>query len=584
MRLSQAYWQTYKETPADAEIPSHKLLIRAGFLNKVSGGIYSYLPFATKVLQKIKKIIRDELNSIGAQELLMSFVTPAELWKSSGRWNVMGAEMLKLSDRKGAEFCLSATNEETITDIIKNTASSYKQLPINLYQINTKFRDEIRPRFGLMRGREFIMKDAYTFHKDKTCMDEIYQQYFQAYSNIFSKMGLEYIAVEADGGAMAGPGSLTHEFQIIVDNGEDDIVEAKEIGYAANIEAATTLRAPLSFATSTELEDVKTENLSTCEEVAAFLDIPVHQTLKTLAFTANYLKKDGSVKEVHYLFMLLGDDEANEIKMANCVRGAITLAPTTDEVLQELELPKGFMGPLKREKISVIVDSAIDVDAGYVVGANRINYHTKGFTVARDVESYKQMDIRLAKPTDFAHDGKTPIKLRKGMEVGHIFQLGDKYTKSMGAHVLDQNGKKLAPLMGCYGIGVSRLLAATVEQHHDENGIIWPVALAPFDVYFAFIGKKEATKEKAFELYNSLVANGIDVLFDDRGLGPGGMFKDADLLGLPIRVVLGERDFEQSGELEVKIRKSGDSIKLRPEELGPKLQEILTALAKETNE
>jgi prolyl-tRNA synthetase len=580
MKLSEAYWQTYKETPADAEVPSHRLLLRAGFLNKTTGGIYSYLPMATKVIQKIKTIVREELDNIGGQELLMSFVTPAELWKSSGRWTSMGPEMIRLKDRKDAEFCLSATNEETITDIFKNTVNSYKQLPVNLYQINTKFRDEIRPRFGILRGREFIMKDAYTFHTDKECMDKMYDKYFNAYSEIYKRMGLEFIAVEADGGNMADAGSKTHEFQVIADTGEDDIITAKEIGYAANIETAATVRAGLEFSGSSELTDVKTKDLATCEAVAKLLNIPVHQTLKTLVYTATYAKKDGTTKQAHYLLMILGDDEANEVKLANYFKGAVQVVATTEEILKELNLPKGYMSPLGKEGISVILDSAIDINAGYVVGANKIDFHTKGFTPSRDIKEFKQADIRLTKTTDFAPDGKTPIQFRKGIEAGQIFQLGSKYTKSMGATVLDQKGKKVNPMMGCYGIGISRTLAAAVEQHHDEDGIIWPATIAPFDIYFAVIGKKDSTMQFSHELYSDLKANGFDVLLDDRGMGPGGMFKDADLLGLPIRLLLGERDFEASGELEIKIRKTGEVIKVSKENLTSKLKEVLSSLGK----
>lgn len=581
MKLSNSFWQTYKETPADAEVPSHQLLLRAGFLNKTTGGIYSYLPMATKVLHKVQNIIREELNKIGAQEILMSFVTPAELWKSSGRWDQMGPLMIKLNDRKNADFCLSATNEETITDIFSSTISSYKQLPVNLFQINTKFRDELRPRFGLLRGREFIMKDGYTFHMDKNSMDEIYNNYFDAYSSILKRMGLEFIAVEADGGDMAGAGAQTHEFQVIADNGEDDIVEAKEINYAANIEAAATLRSDVSFAPSSELEEVQTIDLPTCEQVANLLEIPVCQTLKTLVYTATYPKKDGSTKDAHYILMVVGDDEANEVKLINYFKGAVKVTPASEDVLKELGLPKGYMSPLMKGGISIIFDNAIDIDAGYVVGANKVNFHTKGFTPSRDVKDFKRADIRLTKTTDFAPDGKTPIKFRKGIEVGHIFQLGDKYTKSMKATVLDQNGKKFSPLMGCYGLGVSRIMAAAVEQHHDENGIIWPVHLAPFDIYFAVIGKKEETKKISSEVYEELKKQGFDVILDDRGMGPGGMFKDSDLLGLPVRLLLGERDFESSGEFEIKLRKSGEIIKVGREELGPKLKEIFKKLGKE---
>jgi prolyl-tRNA synthetase len=575
MKLSKSFWQTYKETPSDAEIPSHQLLMRAGFIQKETGGIYTYLPMAVRVLEKIKNIIREELNFIDSQELLMNMVTPSEVWKDSGRWDTMGLEMLRFQDRKGSDFCLSPTNEETITNIFKKTVTSYKNLPVSLYQINTKFRDEIRPRFGLMRGREFIMKDAYTFHMDKACMDVEYENFYKAYSNIFKRMKLEHIIVEADAGAIGSADSKSHEFQVVADNGEDTVVEARELNYAANIEKAQTYRAGLEFTNETKLEEVETVNLQTCADVCKSLNVPVHQSLKTLLMTATYGKK-----EAHYMIMLLGDDELNQIKLENMLK-CDSLTVASEEVLKTLEVPKGYMSPLGLNgKISILFDEAIDVDKSFIVGANKENYHVKGFVPSREIEKFKVADLRLAKEGDLAFDKKTPVKFRKGVEVGHIFQLGNKYTKSMKASVLDQNGKKVTPLMGCYGIGVSRTMAAAIEQNHDENGIIWPAPIAPFDLYFAVIGKKEATKTLSNEIYKELKSSGVDVLFDDRGMGPGPMFKDADLLGLPVRLVLGERDYEASGELELKIRHSGESIKVKQEELAAKIKEILANLGK----
>lgn len=580
MKLSQSYWRTYKETPSDAQVPSHQLMVRAGFLHKTSGGIYSYLPMATRVLQKIKNIIREELDSFGSQELLMGFVTPKELWEQSGRWNKMGPLMIKMTDRKGSEFCLSPTNEETITDIFKQTITSHKELPVNLYQINTKFRDELRPRFGILRGREFIMKDGYTFHLDKDCMDRAYENYYNAYERIFSRMGLEFIAVEADGGDMADGNSKTHEFQVIADNGEDVIITAKDIGYAANIETAITKRANLDFAPATEHKKIETTDMPTCAAVAAHLNIPVHQTLKTLAYTVYFPKKDGSEKAANYLVMLLGDDEINEVKLTKNFAGASRFEPAITDTLKSLNLPAGYMSPIERE-ISVVYDEAIDLDAAYVVGANETNYHTSGFVPARDTRTFKTADLRSAKETDVAYDGKTPIQFRKGIEAGQVFQLGDKYTKSMDASVLDQNGKKVYPLMGCYGIGVSRTLAAAIEQHHDEDGIVWPAQIAPFDVYFAVLGKKDETYKIADDIYKNLKKAGIDVLLDDRKASAGAMFKDSDLLGLPLRVLLGERDFEASGELEIKVRSTGAIHKVSKENLAKKITELLGSLGKE---
>jgi len=575
MKLSKAYWQTYKEVPSDAEIISHQLLIRAGLIHKTAAGIYTYLPMAVRVLSKIKTIIREELEAIDAQEVLMSFVTPAELWKESGRWEDMGPEMVRFKDRKSSDFCLSPTNEETITDIFRKAVSSYKQLPVNLYQINIKYRDEIRPRFGLMRGKEFIMKDAYTFHIDKNCMNQVYDDYYKAYGRIFDRMGLEHIIVEADAGAMASGDAKTHEFQVIADSGEDVVVEAKEIGYAANIEKAKTFRTALNFTDACALEEFSTPDQQTCEEVCAALSVPVHQSLKTLLFTATYGKK-----EAHYMLMILGDDEINEIKLQNFLK-ADHITVSAEMVLKTLEVPKGYMSPLGLDgKVSILFDSAIDLEKSYIVGANKVDSHTKGFVPARDVAKYKVADLRMAKEGDLAEDKKTPVIFRKGIEVGHIFQLGNKYTKSLKASVLDQNGKAVTPLMGCYGIGVSRTMASAIEQYHDENGIIWPAPIAPYDVYFAVIGKKGPTKELSNVIYKELKAASIDVLFDDRGIGPGPMFKDADLLGLPIRVVLGERDFDKTGEFELKIRSTGVVIKVKQDLLVETIKSEIKKLGK----
>lgn len=564
MRLSKAYWQTIKEVPADAEVVSHQLLIRAGFISKTAAGIYSYLPMAVRVLQKIKTIIREELEAIDAQEVSMGFVTPGSLWKKSGRWETMGPQMLKCKDRKDNDYCLSATNEETITDIIDKTITSYKQLPINLFQVNTKFRDEIRPRFGIMRGREFLMKDGYTFHVDKECMSKSYSDYYKAYENIFTRMGLEFIAVEADGGAIADAGAQTHEFQVVADNGEDIIVEVSAENLAMNIEKAQTKRLDLKFSYDDKIEDVLTENLPTCEEVAKFLTIGVHQTLKSIVINSD---------NNFYMVMLLGDDSLNEVKLSNHLKQEWRFASDTE--LLSLGLVKGYMGP-QNVDFQVLFDSAIDMKASYIVGANKENYHQKGF-VPSIIKNSKTVDLRLAKEEDISVNGN-PIKFRKGIEVGHIFELGDKYTKSMNVTVLDNNGKKVNPLMGCYGIGVSRLVAAAIEQSHDENGIIWPKTIAPYDVYFATIAKSDETKKVCDDIYKSLQKAGLDVVYDDRGMGFGAMLKDADLLGLPVRVLLGERDFNKTGEVEIKVRKTGETIAATPENLCVKLKEILEKL------
>lgn len=575
MRLSKFFWQTYKESPADAEIASHKLLIRAGMIHKIGAGLYSYLPMGLRVIRKIENIIREELENIGASELLMNFVTPAELWKESGRWDVMGSEMQRFKDQKDNDYCLSPTNEETITDIFKKTTKSYKELPVNLFQIQTKYRNEIRPRFGLMRGKEFSMKDAYTFSLDKACMDEQYENYYQAYSNIFKRMNLEHIIVEADGGNIATGDSKTHEFQVLAQSGEDQVVYSKD-GYAANIEKAQTRRGDrdkINFADQSDIKEVETIDLPTCEQVAKLLGIDITQTLKTLVFTSYW----GEMKSANYIILMLGDDELNEVKLKNFLK-ADRIEVANEKVLKELNIPKGYMSPYKVEgKYSVLIDQEVSEDHSYVVGANKVNFHISGFCPKRDLENYKIADLRMAKEGDVTESG-SPVEFTRGIEVGHIFQLGDKYSKAMGATVLDQNGKKLAPLMGCYGIGVTRTLAAAIEQCHDENGIVWPLPIAPFQIHLASMAKSDEFKKVCDEIYGDLIAQGFEVLYDDRGLGMGAMMKDADLLGLPIRVFLGERDFNNSGEFEITIRKTGEKIKVKKDDYLKVIADQISAL------
>ncbi len=560
MRLSKGYWKTYKEIPSDAEIPSHQLMMRAGLIFKTAAGIYSYLPMALRAIHKIEAIIRKEHKRINAHEIQMSMVTPGDLWKESGRWDTMGSEMARLKDAAGRDMCLSPTNEETITDIFRMTVDSYKQLPLSLYQINTKFRDELRPRFGLMRGREFLMKDAYSFHIDKDSLDEVYNDFYQCYSNIFESLGLDYIVVEADAGAMASSDQKTHEFQVIADNGEDTVVVCHETSYAANVEKAKSKRGKLDFLPEAELKEISTPNAKTIAEVCELLGKPKHQSLKSLVYSAIY-----GEKEVHYLILLLGDDELNEVKLKSFL-SCDHLAPTKDSILTELNLPIGYIGPIGAS-LPIVFDEAVDLNCSYVAGANKVDTHFEGLTPSRDVKNFKTADLRLAQEGDYDQSGKYKIEIKRGIEVGHIFQLGNKYSKAMNATVLDKNGKAVAPLMGCYGIGVTRTLQAAIEQNHDENGIIWPKPIAPYHIYLGVIAKKDPTKKIAQELYEELLKEGFEVLFDDRGVGPGVMFKDADLIGLPIRVVIGERDFEKDGEIEIFLRKSGEKFKVQRDEL-----------------
>ncbi len=577
MRLSKGFWQTYKETPADADIPSQQLMLRSGLIYKSGAGLYSYLPMAFKAIKKVEKIIREEMDAINSFEITMPVITPGELWKETGRWDVMGPQMLKFQDRAERDLCVSPTNEESVTDIFRKTVSSYKQLPVTLYQINTKFRDEIRPRFGLLRGREFTMKDAYSFHLNKESLDVVYEDMYRAYKNIFTRMGLDFIIVEADGGAMAAGGARTHEFQLVADNGEDTVVVVPAINYAANIEKAQTLRANLKFAPTADKSDFATPNMTTCEEVCKSIDYPIHHSLKSVVMIAEYKKADGTKTVKKFMVMLLGDDQLNEVKFKNYTNASDIRAASSEELIA-MNLVKGFMGPsASATDVKIVFDQAIDLHSAYVVGANKEGFHTKGFTPSRDIAEAKQADLRLAKEGDTIQGH--PIQFKKGIEVGHVFQLGDKYTKSMKVTVLDDKGQKVTPLMGCYGIGVTRTLAAAIEQSHDANGIIFPAAIAPYDIYFAVIGKTEETKNLSEEIFKDL-SKDFDLLFDDRGMGPGPMFKDADLLGLPLRIVLGERDYQESGELEIKVRKSGETFKVKKENLKTVIKEQLEKLGK----
>jgi prolyl-tRNA synthetase len=574
MRLSQGYWQTLKETPSDADIVSQQLMMRAGLMYKTGAGLYTYLPMAFKSLKKIEKIIREELDKINCFEIQMPVMTPAELWQETGRWDAMGGQMLKVKDRAEREICFSPTNEETVTDLFRRTVNSYKQLPVCLYQINTKFRDEIRPRFGLMRAREFTMKDGYSFHMDKSSLDKFYDEIYVAYKTIFKRLGLEFIIVEADGGAMAGGGAKTHEFQVVADNGEDYVVTIPKTGFAANIEKAMTVRKNIVFASATDLSKFSTPHQKTCEEVCAAHGFQITQSLKSIVMNAVINGKDQ-----FFMVMLLGDDSLNEVKFKNKV-AAEHIRPAQQAELERLGLVKGFMGPsTEAQGFKVIFDEAIDMNAAYIVGANEPDYHLKGFVPSRDTKPKNfRADMRLAKEGDFIGDDQ--VVLKKGIEVGHIFQLGDKYTKSMKVTVLNDQGKAVTPIMGCYGIGVTRVLASAIEQSNDKDGIIFPASISPYDIYLGYIGKTPETKAVVESLYADLKNQGYEILFDDRQLGPGQMFKDADLVGLPMRVILGERDYMATGDIEVKIRKTGETLKVKKDELNSLIKKKLEELGK----
>jgi len=583
MRLSKYGWVTYKEIPKEAEIISHQLMLRAGLIHKVSSGIYHYLPMAHKVLEKIKKIIREEMDAIDAHEITMSVVTPADLWKETGRWDAMAEQMAKFKDRSEREMCLSPTNEESVTDIFRKSIQSYKQLPLTFYQINTKFRDEIRPRFGIMRGREFCMKDAYSFHLSKKCFDEYYDKMYGAYEKVLNRLRCKFLIVEADGGTMATSDSKTHEFQIIADSGEDTVVYCTENGYAANQEKAKTSRPniPSNSIVAPLLKIETVLQFKSIELVSQQLNVPITDCLKAVIY-----KTISKNSESLAICFLLGDDEINEIKLKS-VLSADHLTIASDKDLDLYSLHKGFIGPAKlniaNKKYIVLFDEQIKSENFYVVGANEVNYHFKNFNLKRDYintndtneTSYRQCDLRLSKNGDYTEDGKFPIELKRGIEIGHIFQLGKKYTEAMKVTVLDEAGKPSVPLMGCYGIGASRLIAAVIEQSHDDKGIIWPLEIAPYQIYFCRIIKDLDLKTRADECYLNLKKEGFEVLYDDRDISPGIMFKDADLIGLPIRVVFGEREFKATSQVEIKVRVNDKNVFCSLAELVPTIKNLI---------
>lgn len=574
MILSKGFWQTYKEVPKEAEIPSHQLMIRAGLVQKASSGLFNYLPMGLRTIKKVEKIIREEMDKIGSLELLMTVVTPGELWQETGRWQAMGDLMVKFVDKGKRDLCLSPTNEEAVVDIFRKTINSYKELPLTLYQINTKFRDEIRPRFGLMRGREFIMKDAYSFHMTKECLDQVYEDMYQAYCRIFQRMGLEFIPVEADGGAITGGGKAkTHEFQVLANSGEDSIIFCPSCRYAANVEAAESKRV-LTVATAQGRHGslLDTPNKKTIKDVCDFLNVDPAQSIKSLIYKAVIAGKDELIAAY-----LIGDDEVNEIKLKQ-VLGAAHIRPAGDEEIASAGLVKGFIGHKKSPSISRhLFEQSLNVKTEFLMGANEADKHV--WIDLSKVEDAKQVySFRSSKAGDLCLKCNQALQNKRGIEVGHIFQLGDKYSRSMEASVLDQSGKKFFPLMGCYGVGVTRTVAAAIEQHYDDKGIVWPASIAPYHVYLAVLAKDQKIKDLGKKLYQDLSRHNIEVVMDDRNVGAGFMFKDSELLGLPIRVVLGERDFLSDGTLELKMRKSGESRKIKLEEVISAVQEELGKL------
>ena len=534
MRASQFFFNTQKEAPSDAELLSHKLMVRAGLIKRLGSGLYTWMPLGLRVLRKVETIVRDEMNKAGALELLMPAVQPKELWEETGRWAVFGPQMLKITDRHEREFCFGPTHEEVITDIARSEIRSYKQLPLNFYQIQTKFRDEIRPRFGVMRAREFMMKDAYSFHTSFESLENTYQTMYQAYSNVFTRLGLKFRAVKADTGAIGGDGS--HEFHVLADSGEDGLAYCEQSDYAANVELAEAVATGRRATPTEALNEVETPKQTACEDVAKLLNISVERTVKAIALIAN---------SQFYLALLRGDHNLNEVKVGKLAGLSDFRFAIEEEIRANLNCPPGFIGPVAvGANVTVIADKTVAVMHDFVCGANKPKYHLSGVNFGRDLpEPSLVADIRNVVEGDASPDGKGTLSLCRGIEVGHIFQLRTKYSEAMRATYLDENGQTQVMEMGCYGIGVSRIVGAAIEQGNDERGIIFPSSMAPFNVVICPIGfdKSELVQNAAYKLHDDLQAAGIDVLLDDRGERPGVMFAEADLMGIPHRVVIGER-------------------------------------------
>jgi prolyl-tRNA synthetase len=549
MRVSQFFISTLKEAPSEAELPSHKLMMRAGYIRKLASGLYTWMPLGLRVLRKVESIVREEMDRSGGIELLMPAVQPAELWQETGRWELFGPQMLKIKDRHDNDFCFGPTHEEVITDIARREIRSYRQLPVNFYQIQTKFRDEVRPRFGVMRAREFLMKDAYSFHADYASLEQTYRVMHDTYTRIFTRLGLKFRAVAADTGAIGGSGS--HEFHVLADSGEDALAYCPTSDYAANVELAEAVAPVKPRAAATEaMRDVETPRQTTCEQVAELLGIPLQLTVKLIALMAS--------GKLHVL-LLRGDHSLNEVKAGKLAGLADFRFATEDEIRAHFDCPPGFLGPvgMDRARTRVIADRTVAMMSDFVVGANKPKFHIAGVNWGRDLpEPDLVADIRNVASGDLSPDGKGTLEICRGIEVGHIFQLRTKYAEALKATFLDAQGKAQIVEMGCYGIGVSRIVAAAIEQNYDERGIMLPAAMAPFQIAIVPIGmgKSEVVRNTAEQLYAGLQAAGIDVLLDDRDERPGVMFADMELIGIPHRIVIGERGLKD-GMLEYQDRR-----------------------------
>ncbi|MCF8108414.1 MAG: proline--tRNA ligase [Desulfohalobiaceae bacterium] len=548
MRLSKYYFPTLKENPAEAEVVSHRLLVRAGMIRKLTSGIYTYLPLGLKSIDKTANIIREELNRAGCLEVLMPMVQPADLWKETGRWEEYGKELLRLQDRHLRDSCLGPTHEEVITDLIRRDVHSYRQLPVNLYQVQTKFRDEIRPRFGLMRCREFIMKDGYSFDRDEAGAERTYMQMFEAYTRIFQRLGLDFRSVQADSGAIGG--SFSHEFMVLAETGEDTIAVCSSCTFAANLEKAkVTDPRPTCRETCAEAEPVKTPDMHTVQKVADFLDVAPRKIVKTMLYEA-----DGRAVAA----LVPGDRELNEVKLKNYLNAVELKLASSEQVVAWTRAKVGFAGPKDLDVQTIVADTLLSKETDWITGANQDEYHLRHVDLKRDVRLAGFADLVNIRESDPCPDCGAAVTFYKGIEVGHIFKLGAKYSRSMQATFLDEKGEEKEIIMGCYGIGVGRLVAAAIEQNHDENGILFPPSIAPFEtVLIALNAQDRKVMATAEECYGLLRNRGIDVLFDDRDERPGFKFKDADLAGYPLQIIVGGKGLEK-GVAEVKDRRTGE--------------------------
>lgn len=546
MRFSRGFLPTLKEAPADAEVVSHKLMVRSGMIRRLAAGVYTLLPLGVRVQRKVEQILREELNRAGAQEVFLPTLNPAELWRKTGRWEVYGKELLRLKDRHERDFCLGPTHEEVITDLVAREVRSYRELPLNLYQIQTKFRDEIRPRFGVMRGREFTMKDGYSFDRDEAGAEQSYEEMVQAYTRIFRRCGLKFSAVEADSGAIGG--SFSHEFMVMADTGEEAITVCDSCAYAANVEKSpVSLKLPKTE--ESELEKVHTPGAHTIEEVAEFFSLPPYRMLKTLLYVA-----DGEPVAA----MIPGHRDLNEIKLKNAL-DAVDIELADAETVEKLTNSEvGFAGPVGLSNVRLVADYAIENRGGLIVGANQTDYHYTGAREGRDFEASEFADLTVAQEGDACPSCEAELSIRRGIEVGHVFKLGCKYSESLDATYQDESGETHTIVMGCYGIGVGRTVAAAIEQNHDEDGIIWPTPIAPYHVDIIPVRVDDETMKVCDGIYDSLESAGLDVALDDRDERPGVKFKDADLIGFPYKIVVGPKGLKE-GKIELKSRKTGDT-------------------------